>query len=567
MKKKHLIFLFSLMAALALVFALSLSSVWAGSLEGDGSPQDPYRIYDYDDLQEFGNLVNGGQSDACAIVMKSFDTGGYGDWVPLVDYAGTLDGQGNVIFSLSSYATLPEKAGLVGTLDGGTICNLKLADTFIYGRHYSGGIAGYMKSGTIENCAVHWIVRVHGSSSAQDSYVGGIAGYVEDGVIINCHNDSDVQSVDCGQPCSYNGGLVGYIEAGDISYCYNFNSVVSSGPGVIGGLAGKTEANATITDCYCWDEGCATVIGEDDGADLDVAALAEDDFASASNFPGWDFSADWIMGDRCPLLRSLRDCTIILYPNDGTDDKYYMTAYVKEDFILGACPYAMDGHYFIDWNTRADGNGKTYANRQMINLRDNLILWAQWGEVTLAGSGTAADPYQINDYDELVQFAEIVNGGRSDVCAELLADIDAAGHRDWNPIGFDLNSSFDGVFNGNGHTISNLSNEDLSKYPKYAGLVGCMFGGGVRDLNLENVNLRGTNFTGGVVGYIGGWVYPSGPVSGTVENCRVSGTVRGACVGGVAGYNWGTVNSCAVRPRSGATAPLRAASLAPTTVR
>ena len=52
----------------------------------------------------------------------------------------------------------------------------------------------------------------------------------------------------------------------------------------------------------------------------------------------------------------------------------------------------------------------------------------------LAGNGTKTDPYRIGSYGDLVAFAAKVNGGETNACAVLTADITATGTT-WTPIG------------------------------------------------------------------------------------------------------------------------------------
>ena len=75
-------------------------------------------------------------------------------------------------------------------------------------------------------------------------------------------------------------------------------------------------------------------------------------------------------------------------------------------------------------------------------LTPPTMVWADWsGE----GNGTSLDPYQIDSYAKLKKFANIVNGGNTGVCAELVADImcknnpsDSGYATDWTPIGYDI---------------------------------------------------------------------------------------------------------------------------------
>ena len=110
----------------------------------------------------------------------------------------------------------------------------------------------------------------------------------------------------------------------------------------------------------------------------------------------------------------------------------------------------------------------------------------------------------------------------------LAADIDMNGQT-WPEI-----RSFDGTFDGAGHTISNLSVTGTSS----GGFIGSLgVGGTVKNLLLVNANISGSSDIGGIVGYI---------LNGTVIACAVSGcTVSGnSGIGGIAGVNDKTITAC-----------------------
>lgn len=99
------------------------------------------------------------------------------------------------------------------------------------------------------------------------------------------------------------------------------------------------------------------------------------------------------------------------------------------------------------------------------------------------GSGTQEDPYQINSVDSLLTFASNVNdgsqGGYAGVCFKLTSDLDLSGV-EWAPIGnmndMETHSTlFLGSFDGDGHTISNLSYTS-DTYNCGAGLFGVSCG-------------------------------------------------------------------------------------------
>lgn len=98
---------------------------------------------------------------------------------------------------------------------------------------------------------------------------------------------------------------------------------------------------------------------------------------------------------------------------------------------------------------------------------------------------------------------------------------------------------FRGSIDGQGYAISNLIIEADDE--DYVGLIGYMDRAGtVKNLRLENVNVKGANRVGGLAGYAGGWGL-------LIENCSVSGTIEGENeVGGLIGFHdsTGSVDGC-----------------------
>lgn len=86
-----------------------------------------------------------------------------------------------------------------------------------------------------------------------------------------------------------------------------------------------------------------------------------------------------------------------------------------------------------------------------------------------------------------------------------------------------IENEFTGILDGNGYTISNLS---INNAGSYTGLFAQM-NGTVRNLTIENANIKGANYTGIL----------AGKSTGNISNVYVSGTVSGAkYVGGLVGY-------------------------------
>ena len=187
-------------------------------------------------------------------------------------------------------------------------------------------------------------------------------------------------------------------------------------------------------------------------------------------------------------------------------------------------------------------NGKTFVYK-MKNAAD----WQAGGEYTYTVSLAAAKDlgytiesdgsYTVTSADGLMNIAELVNGGKSDINITLDTDIDLTG-KDWTPIGTDYDNSYKGTFDGGGHTITGLT---FTTNDEYAGLFGWLNRAGtVKNVVMEGVQITSNQIYGGSIGGVVGYSW------GTIENCSVSGSVSGTVyVGGVVGAQIdGSITGC-----------------------
>ena len=186
-------------------------------------------------------------------------------------------------------------------------------------------------------------------------------------------------------------------------------------------------------------------------------------------------------------------------------------------------------------------NGKTFVYK-MKNATD----WQAGGEYTYTVSLAAAkDPgytiegngsYTVTSADGLMNVAELVNGGKTDINITLDKNIDLTG-KDWTPIGTSFDNSYTGTFDGGGHTITGLT---ITTKDQFVGLFGYLNRAGtVKNVVMEGIQITSNHMfgnTGGVAGF--SW--------GTIENCSVSGSVSGTVyVGGVVGAQRdGSITGC-----------------------
>ena len=155
------------------------------------------------------------------------------------------------------------------------------------------------------------------------------------------------------------------------------------------------------------------------------------------------------------------------------------------------------------------------------------LAWAT-GALSV-GTGTADDPYQISNTDDLKAFRDKVNGGERTACAILTQNIDLKGET-WMPFapktGY-VTDAFAGTFDGNRHTIKGLN---INATAANQGLFGLINGATIKNLKVEGTVYSTGSYVGGIVGKV---------QTGTIENCGFGGS--GSSVRSEAGYAGGIV--------------------------
>ena len=187
-------------------------------------------------------------------------------------------------------------------------------------------------------------------------------------------------------------------------------------------------------------------------------------------------------------------------------------------------------------------NGKTFVYK-MKNATD----WQAGGEYTYTVSLAAAKDlgytiesngsYTVTSADGLMNVAELVKGGKTDINITLDKDIDLTG-KEWTPIGTGYSNKYTGTFDGGGHTIKGLT---VTTNDQFVGLFGYLNRAGtVKNVVMEGVQITSNQIYGGSIGGVVGYSW------GTIENCSVSGSVSGTVyVGGVVGVQiGGSITGC-----------------------
>lgn len=172
--------------------------------------------------------------------------------------------------------------------------------------------------------------------------------------------------------------------------------------------------------------------------------------------------------------------------------------------------------------------------------------WAQEIRKPSVGDGSTGNPYEISTAAELAWFRTYVNEGNLSVCAKLTDDIDLKDfchaadasnniEKSWEPIGsYDSypNKAYKGVFDGNGHTISNLY---IKVQRKGVGFFGCASGGSIKNITFDNAQVEntGNDYNYSMTGIVVGAGFATLQNLKTLNNCSVKSGAKS--LGGIAG--------------------------------
>ena len=463
------------MKKLAACIALLLAGVASGRTI---VPQTPdwngicYRIFTAEELYGFAEIVNGGETHACGVLMNdivvnadSIDTD-YAEWIPIGTkenpFKGTFSGGWNVIYGLYSKNSKNEVMGFLG----------------------------YHSNDSIETSIVHYLglenVHFEGSGS-----IGAFVGVVN----LSEHVDYDhvyATGTIKGANGSVVGGIAGTVN-GKARFLSVYNTVKVSGTSAssfIGSGDSKQAGNEYKDDIYfknCYSLSDYSMLGGDDvdGITAFDAKQFEDGTVTVKlngrDVPKSEYSIIWAQGKG------------VDHPRFGTSEKHYSTY----------SPYIL---HLPDGTTKTDYYQAFGEKVQLDSVIDNKFCFMGWYD-SPDFSGTPQTTTPLNSYgtkefwamslpkdkdgwclignaDDLYHFAQGVNTDHSVILGrdsvfngKLSADIvvnkkvlDKNGNlnsgefRQWTAIGEEL--TFKGNFDGNGHVISGLysTDKDLSAF-------------------------------------------------------------------------------------------------------
>ncbi len=523
---------------------------------GSGTAEDPYQIATPEALNGIGNHPE--DFNKCFVMTADINLARFTDTQfniigGAVRFSGVFDGNGHSILNFNRTSSV-SYVGIFGRVDGpnSIIKNLNLVRPNVScDTARAGSLVGQINYGTIENCTAQDV-----SVSGANNYIGGLVGYNESGSIINCSTSGTVQGA------SYVGGLIG-ASGGQVNQCNSSCDVSASGE-YIGGLVGQS---------YDVLQSCST--GTVRGNHRVGGLIGFNGRSIINCFSTADVNATgYYVGGLAGESREINDCYamgavkgnshvggLVGYCSEAIDriTRAYSTGYVTGSSYVGGLVGRKNSSATVNYafwdietsgrTTSAGGIGKTTSQMKTIftysgwsiqpplwNIQDGLdyphLLWEGLpGEIFpshwyASGSGDINDPYIVSQPRHLIAIGYIPDDW--DKYFRLDADIDCSGFEDqFQPIG-NSETSFIGVFDGAGHTISNLSID--SQNPQYVGLFGFVQNAEITCLGLVDPNIRGNDRIGALVGDFGG---------GLLTQCWVrGGTVSGSQdVGGLVGYS------------------------------
>ncbi|WP_253287612.1 stalk domain-containing protein [Anaerotignum sp. MSJ-24] len=489
-----------------------------GDFKGSGTQSDPYLINNKYDLINLRNKVNGGSSEKDYYNGNKFtnkyfkqtadiDLEGE-EWIPIANttsvrntnsegkvynkFCGTYDGNGHVIKNLKVSAKFIH-SGLFGVIgSGGVIKNLGLENCDIESYDDAGTIAG---AGMDVGSNVGTILNCYATGTVKGSEAGGLVG-TGFKKIINCYTVCNVESIDTDK--GHASGIAA-IPAGRIE----IKNCVALGQKLTGGQLDQVGSPRTTRILF---------YTSDDITDNNYAyaqmKVNGSDISTSSDFYGHnkDHGAN------------------ISYSSGKGLDKQFSEIFKD-----------IGGEKASDiWNF--EDNMLPTLKNENVSTAKPLPSYMRSGSTTadFSGKGTQASPYLIQNRDDLIKLRDRVNSetGYAGNYFKQTTDIDLDGI-EWIPIGTDdsAKTKFKGIYDGDGHEITNLNNSD-GRY--YGGLFGDITGT-VKNLAVIDCNITTTIYYGGAIVANGG----------TIENCYSTGTVYApnGSAGGISG-NGSTIKNC-----------------------
>ena len=572
-----------------------------------------YEIFNAGQLYWFAGLISGTLTDGTAQdsyasamltadivvnqnVLKADGTlneGTFRSWTPIgkesARFYRTFDGNNHTISGLyyDNSDSTGKMIGLFGYINGGTVKNVGVIDSYINGYEFIGGISGYMLKGTITNCYFK-------GSIIANAYIGGICGLNSD-TISNCYSMASIRGGE------YQGGIAGRVYDKDNVNCYYLSdtddgqggkTAAQFASGEVAYLLGDPWGQTIGTDTspvpggkkVYQTTGCVTYnndgkIGEKEhnyvANDQEAHKCADCGAEEAHAFTAKLISDEalYAPADCTHPIRYYKSCAACGAPSTNEADLFEVGVALGHSFTVETvsdaalhtpadCTHAAQYHKSC---ARCDAistdEADLFASGEMLGHSYNDNGFCERCDAYEAAILNADGAYEISNAGQLYWFAALVNGTLADVDRNmgangiLTADIvvnetvldadrnlisDPSSLRKWAPISGD--SYYTGTFDGQNHTISGLYFNDSKTS---VGLFGKIDNTTIRNLGVIDSFFQAKVEVAAVCGY---------SHYGTIENCYSTATINGTeeYAGGICGRQYyGKISNCANRGRVG----------------
>ena len=384
----------------------------------------------------------------------------------------------------------------------------------IHGAEFVGGLAGQKSGGQITNNYSY--ASVFGSSN-----VGGIVGQITDDVntTYNLYNQTTIKS---------NVANCAIMSATSTNVGRIYGAVDNAEHATIGAL-GSADGNRALTTAQVVCQGVTQDITDNlqNGNSIGPSLLR---LKATYVAMGWDFDNNWDILETesfpyktfqtaPPVIESDLVSQATNISGKSVDGGTVYLFYKDREAVETNC---VENHWtFTTEALQSGAQVQIYAE-----VEGKTPSYFTTANVAFPGSGTEDDPYRIYT-------AEDLQGATKAAYYKLMNDIDLTSWiaensptTGWVAVG--RNSGNGTYIDGGNHKITGLwinSNED------YTGLFSNYSSGRIKNLTVEVANgkkVKGGNYTGILVGRF---------ANGQIENCIVTGDVEGTqYVGGVVGY-------------------------------
>lgn len=422
-----------------------------------------------------------------------------------------------LIDSCRNYANVKAYFGIVGGIVGqqeksGVVSNSYNAGTVQAGFYQAGGIVGTNKNGKVISSLnagnVEAVFLNDYQRDGQQRQAGGITGNDTKGQYIDVANTGSVRAY------TVSGGLIGQASSSNITRAANYGIVIAANDK---STAGQVVGSGTglVLDSVYYDSQISKIAATGNNNTKGATALATKDFA-AGTLPlgnawkqqqGTYPTLSQFAQEKAARLASL--ATVYFQDGDNAESFTRPATLVNTSDVSWSMK---NGRQFtISGQTITPTIADSIARDSIVSTLDGVTRYIPVSNINadiFDGTGTAADPYLIHNAQEMVKLASFVNDNDYDYAGahfKVVGKLDFTGI-DYTPVAAN-GHDFNGDFNGNGYTVSNLTiDKSTDRDATYIALFGHVGSNGtVRNFTLDaSNNIAGYQYVAGFVGSLSG---------------------------------------------------------------